>query len=191
MISNVCCNRCACRNWIKLMGYDPDDSYPDDVCYKCGVEGPYYFFNQAQEYGWGGSAQMKERLCRLREEKEDIIERLFQYIVQRLKSKINFSGIVASFEERMRSREKANAVADSMMTFVALGLESFSSDEGAKTYYDQAMEGKVSLPVEAFSYFRQLIADELSIWFMARGLFLIGEPVADVECILTSKLEEL
>ena len=80
------------------MGYDPDDSYPDDICYRCGAEGPYYLFNQAQEYGWGGGAQTMECLRQLREEREDVIEHLFQYIVQRLKSKINFSGIVASFE---------------------------------------------------------------------------------------------
>ncbi len=191
MISNECCNGCACHNWIKAMGYDPDDSYPQAVCYKCGGEGPYYLFNQAQEYGWGGGAQTMERLRRLREEKEDVIEHLFQYIVQRLKSKINFSGIVASFEERLGSSEKANAVADSMVTLVASGLECFESDEDAKAYYDQATEGKIPLPVEAFSQFRHLIEDEMAIWFIARGLLLIGEPVEDVEQTLLSKLDEL
>ena len=173
------------------MGYDPDDSYPDDVCYKCGAEGPYYLFNQAQEYGWGGGAQTMESLRQLREEKEDVIEHLFQYIVQRLKSKINFLGIVASFEERLGSNEKAIAVADSMLTLAASGLECYESDEDAKAYYDQATEGKVPLSVETFSQFRQLIADEMAIWFVVRGLLLIGEPVEEVERILTSKLEEL
>lgn len=191
MLSNECCNGCACHNWIKAMGYDPDDSYPDDVCYKCDAEGPYYLFNQAQEYGWGGGAQTMESLRRLREEKEDVIEHLFQYIVQRLKSKINFSGIVVSFEERLGSNEKAIAVADSMLTLAASGLECYESDEDAKAYYDQATEGKVPLSVEAFSQFRQLIADEMAIWFVVRGLLLIGEPVEEVERILTSKLEEL
>ena len=45
--------------------------------------------------------------------------------------------------------------------------------------------------VEAFSQFRQLIADEMAIWFVVRGLLLIGEPVEEVERILTPKLEEL
>lgn len=132
MISNECCNGCVCHNWIKAMGYNPDDSYPEQVYHKCGAEGPYYLFNQAQEYGWGGGAQTMESLCGLREEKEQDIERLFQHIVQRLKSKINFSGIVASFEERLGSSEKAIAVADSMITLSASGLESFESDEGER-----------------------------------------------------------
>ena len=191
MISNECCNGCACHNWIKAMGYDPDDSYPEQVCYKCGAEGPYYLFNQAQVYGWGGGAQVMESLRRLREEKEQDIERLFQHIVQRLKSKINFSGIVASFEERLGSREKAIVVADSMLTLAASGLESFESDEDAKAYYDQATEGKIPLPVGAFSQFRQLIEDEMGIWFIVRGLLLIGEPVDDVEQTLICRLEEL
>ena len=191
MISNECCNGCACHNWIKAMGYDPEDSYPEQVCYKCGAEGPYYLFNQAQEYGWGGGRQTMERLRRLREEKEEDIERLFQHIVQRLKSKINFSGIVASFEERLGSSEKAIAVADSMLTLVASGLESSESDEDAKAYYDQATEGRIPLPVEAFSQFRQLIADEMEIWFIVRGLLLIGESVDDAEQTLISRLEDL
>lgn len=191
MISNECCNGFACHNWIESMGYDPDESYPDEVCYKCGVEGPYYLFNQAQEYGWGGGAQTMESLRRLREEKEQDIERLFQHIVQRLKSRINYSGIVASFEERLGSSETAIAVADSMVTLVASALESFESDDQAKAYYDQATEGKVPLTVEAFSQFRQLIEDEMGIWFIVRGLLLIGESVDDVEQTLISRLEEL
>ena len=106
-------------------------------------------------------------------------------------AKINFSGIVGSFEERLGSSEKAIAVADSMLTLAASGLESFESDEEAKAYYDQVTEGKIPLPIEAFSQFRQLITDEMAIWFVARGLLLIGEPVEEVERILTSKLEEL
>ena len=191
MIPNECCNGCACHNWIESMGYDPDESYPDEVCYKCGVEGPYCLFNQAQEYGWGGGAQTMESLRRLREEKGKDIERLFQHIVQRLKSKINFSGIVASFEERLGSREKAIVVADSMLTLAASGLESFESDEDAKACYDQATEGKIPLSIEAFSQFRHLIEDEMAIWFIVRGLLLIGEPVDDVEQTLISRLEEL
>ena len=191
MISNECCKSCACHNWIKEMGYDPEDSYPDQVCYKCGAEGPFYLFNQAQEYGWGGGTQMRERLRQLREEKGQDIERLFQYIVQRLKAKINFPGIVTLFEERLGSSEKANTVADSMVTLVASELESFESDEDAKAYYDQATEGKIPLPLEAFSQFRHLIEDEMAIWFIARGLLLIGEPVEDVEQILISRLDEL
>lgn len=78
-----------------------------------------------------------------------------------------------------------------MLTLAASGLECYESDEDAKAYYDQATEGKVPLSVEAFSQFRQLIADEMAIWFVVRGLLLIGEPVEEVERILTSKLEEL
>ena len=191
MISSECCNGCACRNWIKAMGYDPDDSYPEHVCYKCGADGPYYLFNQAQEYGWGGGTQTMESLRRLREEKEQDIERLFQHIVQRLKSKINFSGIVALFEDSLGSSEKAKEVADSMMTLVASALECFEADEDAKAYYDQDTDGRVPLPVEMFAQFRQLIEDEMAIWFVVRGLLLIGEPVDDVEQILISRLEEL
>ena len=132
-----------------------------------------------------------ESLRRLREEKEQDIERLFQHIVQRLKSRINYSGIVASFEERLGSSETAIAVADSMVTLVASALESFESDDQAKAYYDQATEGKVPLTVEAFSQFRQLIEDEMGIWFIVRGLLLIGESVDDVEQTLISRLEEL
>ena len=173
------------------MGYDPDESYPEEVCYKCGVEGPYYLFNQAQEFGWGGSVQMLEEVRQLREEKEKDVERLFQHIVQCLKSKINFSGIVASFEKRFGSAEKANAVADSMITLAASALESFDSDEAAKGYYDQITEGKIPLSVEMFSQFRRLIEDEMAIWFTVRGLLLIGEPVEKVEQTLTSRLEEV
>ena len=191
MISSECCNGCACHNWIKAMGYDPDDSYPEHVCYKCGAEGPYYLFNQAQEYGWGGGAQTMESLRRLRQEKEPDIERLFQHIVQRLKSKIDYSVIVASFEDSLGSREKAKAVADSMITVVASALESFEADEDAKAYYDQATEGLVPLPVEMFAQFRQLIEDEMAVWFIVRGFLLIGEPIEDVERTLISKLEEL
>ena len=80
MASSECCNGCACRNWIKSMGYDPDESYPEEVCYKCGVEGPYYLFNQAQEFGWGGSVQMLEEVRQLREEKE----KCFAHLLGRL-----------------------------------------------------------------------------------------------------------
>ena len=83
------------------MGYDPDESYPDEVCYKCGVEGPYYLFNQAQEFGWGGGVQMMDEVRRLREEKGKDVERLFQHVVQRLKGKIDFAGIAASLEEQL------------------------------------------------------------------------------------------
>ena len=191
MASTECCKGCACRNWIKLMGYDPDESYPDEVCYKCGVEGPYYLFNQAQEFGWGGGVQMMDEVRRLREEKVKDVERLFQHVVQRLKGKIDFAGIAASLEEQLGSVEKANAVADSMITLAASGLEGFDSDEAAKAYYDRITEGKFPLPVEVFSHFRQLIEDEMSIWFAARGLLLIGEPVRNVEKTLISRLEEL
>ena len=61
-----CCNGCACREWIEEMGYDPDDSYPEDVCSRCGFEGPFYYFNEAQKYGWGGSQSMREKLDVLR-----------------------------------------------------------------------------------------------------------------------------
>lgn len=173
------------------MGYDPDESYPEEVCYKCGVEGPYYLFNQAQEFGWGGGVQMMDEVRRLREEKGKDVERLFQHVVQRLKGKIDFAGIAAPLEEQLGSVEKANAVADSMITLAASGLEGFDSDEAAKAYYDQITEGRFPLPVEVFSHFRQLIEDEMSIWFAVRGLLLIGEPVRNVEKTLISRLEEL
>ena len=131
MISSECCNGCACHNWIKEMGYDPDDSYPEHVCYKCGAEGPYYLFNQAQEYGWGGGAQTMESLRRLRQEKEPDIERLFQHIVQRLKSKIDYSVIVASFEDSLGSREKAKAVAERTQESAKIPLYEIAKAGGA------------------------------------------------------------
>ena len=75
-----------------------------------------------------------------------------------------------------------------MLTLAASGLECYESDEDAKAYYDQATEGKVPLSVEAFSQFRQLIANEMAIWFVVRGLLLIGEPVEEVERICSLDL---
>ena len=181
---NACCNGCACRKWIEEMGYDPDDSYPEEVCSRCGFEGPYYYFNEAQKYGWGGSPSMREKLAVLRSEKGAEVERLFQYVVRSLVSKVNFKGIVEEFEKKLGSHDKAVEVANSMLTLAASVVEATEDDEQARAFYEEQTEGRLPIEAAAFPQFRRMLEDEMSVWFRARGLLLIGEPIEDVEEIL-------
>ena len=178
-----CCNGCACRQWIEEMGYDPDDSYPEEVCSRCGFEGPFYYFNEAQKYGWGGSPSMREKLAAFRAEKEPEIERLFQYVVRSLKAKVNFKGIGEEFEKKLGSHDKAVEVADSMLTLAASAIEATEYDEQARAFYEEQTEGRLPIEPAAFPEFRKLLEDEMAVWFRARGLLLIGEPVEAVESL--------
>lgn len=186
---NECCNGCACRKWIEEMGYDPDDSYPEEVCSRCGFEGPFYYFNEAQKYGWGGSPSMREKLAVLRSEKEPEIERLFQYVVRSLVAKVNYKGLVEEFEKKLGSQEKAVEVANSMLTLAASAIEATEDDEHARAFYEEQTEGRLP-PIEpaAFPQFRKLLENEMDVWFRVRGLLLIGEPIDDVEAILKEEI---
>ena len=185
---NECCNGCACRKWIEEMGYDPDDSYPEEVCSRCGFEGPYYYFNEAQKFGWGGSPSMREKLAALRSGKEPEVERLFQYVVRSLRAKVNFKGIVEAFEKKLGSHEKAVEVANSMLTLAADAIEATEDDEQARAFYEEQTEGRLPIEAAAFPQFRRMLEDEMSVWFRARGLLLIGEPIEDVEAILKEEI---
>ena len=185
---NECCNGCACRNWIEEMGYDPDDSYPEEVCSRCGFEGPYYYFNEAQKYGWGGSPSMREKLAVLRSEKGAEVERLFQYVVRSLVDKVNFKRIVEEFEKKLGSHDKAVEVADSMLTLAASAIEATEDDEQARAFYEEQTEGRLPIEPAAFPQFRRMLEDEMSVWFRARGLLLIGEPIENVEAILKEEI---
>ena len=66
---------------------------PTTCVIDAGPRGRIIFLTRRKKYGWGGGAQTMECLRQLREEREDVIEHLFQYIVQRLKSKIQEYGI--------------------------------------------------------------------------------------------------
>ena len=181
---NECCNGCACRKWIEEMGYDPDDSYPEEVCSRCGFEGPFYYFNEAQKYGWGGSPSMREKLAVLRSEKGAEVERLFQYVVRSLVSKVNFMGIVEELEKKLGSHDKAVEVANSMLTLAASAIEATEDDEQAKAFYEEQTEGRLPIEPAVFPQFRKLLEDKMSVWFRARGLLLIGEPIEAVESLL-------
>ena len=183
-----CCNGCACRNWILEMGYDPDDSYPEEVCSRCGFEGPFYYFNEAQKYGWGGSPSMREKLAVLRTEKGAEVERLFQYVVRSLVAKVNYKGLVEEFEKKLGSQEKAVEVANSMLTLAASAIEATEDDEHARAFYEEQTEGRLPIEVAAFSQFRKLLENDMDVWFRARGLLLIGEPIEDVEEILKEEI---
>ena len=185
---NACCNGCACRKWIEEVGYDPDDSYPEEVCSRCGFEGPFYYFYEAQKYGWGGSPSMREKLTVLRSEKGAEVERLFQYVVRSLKSKVNFKGIVEEFEKKLGSHEKAVEVADSMLTLAASAIEATEDDEQARAFYEEQTEGRLPIEPAAFPQFRRMLEDEMSVWFRARGVLLIGEPIEDIEAILKEEI---
>ena len=181
---NECCNGCACRKWIEEMGYDPDDSYPEEVCSRCGFEGPFYYFNEAQKYGWGGSPSVREKLAVLRSEKGAEVERLFQYVVRSLVSKVNFMGIVEELEKKLGSHDKAVEVANSMLTLAASAIEATEDDEQAKAFYEEQTEGRLPIEPAVFPQFRKLLEDKMSVWFRARGLLLIGEPIEAVESLL-------
>ena len=183
-----CCNGCACRNWILEMGYDPDDSYPEEVCSRCGFEGPFYYFNEAQKYGWGGSPSMREKLAVLRTEKGAEVERLFQYVVRSLVAKVNYKGLVEEFEKKLGSQEKAVEVANSMLTLVASAIEATEDDEHARAFYEEQTEGRLPIEPAVFPQFRRLLENEMDVWFRVRGLLLIGEPIDDVEAILKEEI---
>ena len=185
---NECCNGCACRKWIEEMGYDPDDSYPEEVCSRCGFEGPFYYFNEAQKYGWGGSPSMREKLAVLRSEKEPEIERLFQYVVRSLVAKVNYKGLVEEFEKKLGSHEKAVEVANSMLTLAASAIEATEDDEHARAFYEEQTEGRLPIEPAVFPQFRRLLENEMNVWFRVRGLLLIGEPIDDVEAILKEEI---
>lgn len=185
---NECCNGCACRKWIEEIGYDPDDSYPEEVCSRCGFEGPFYYFNEAQKYGWGGSPSMREKLAVLRSEKEPEIERLFQYVVRSLVAKVNYKGLVEEFEKKLGSQEKAVEVANSMLTLAASAIEATEDDEHARAFYEEQTEGRLPIEPAVFPQFRRLLENEMDVWFRVRGLLLIGEPIDDVEAILKEEI---
>lgn len=185
---NECCNGCACRKWIEEMGYDPDDSYPKEVCSRCGFEGPFYYFNEAQKYGWGGSPSMREKLAVLRTEKGAEVERLFQYVVRSLVAKVNYKGLVEEFEKKLGSQEKAVEVANSMLTLAAGAVEATEDDEQARAFYEEQTEGRLPIEPAVFPQFRRLLENEMDVWFRVRGLLLIGEPIDDVEAILKEEI---
>ena len=188
---NECCNGCACRQWIAEMGYDPEESYPDEVCSRCGFEGPYYYFNEAQKYGFGGSPAVRDKLSDLQAEKEPEIERLFQYVVRSLASKVNYKGVVAEFEKKLGSHDKAITLANTMFTLAASAIEATEDDEQAKALYERQTEGRLPIEQTAFPQLRERIEDEMSVWFRARGLLLIGEPIEEVESMLKEEIGEL
>lgn len=185
---NECCNGCACRKWIEEMGYDPDESYPEEACCRCGFEGPFYYFNEAQKYGWGGSPSMREKLAMLRLEKEHEIERLFQYVVRSLADKVNFNGIVGALEKKLGSHDKAVEVAKSMLTLAASVIEATDDDEQAMAFYEEQTYGRLPIESTAFPQFRKLLENDIAVWFRARGLLLIGEPIEKVEAILKEEI---
>ena len=185
---NECCNGCACRKWIEEMGYDPDDSYPEEVCSRCGFEGPFYYFNEAQKYGWGGSPSMREKLAVLRTEKGAEVERLFQYVVRSLVAKVNYKGLVEEFEKKLGNQEKAVEVANSMLTLAAGAVEATEDDEQARAFYEEQTEGRLPIEPAVFPQFRRLLENEMDVWFRVRGLLLIGEPIDDVEAILMEEI---
>lgn len=127
---------------------------------------------------------MREKLAVLRSEKAPEVERLFQYVVRILAAKVNFKGIVEEFEKKLGSHEKAVEVANSMLTLAAGAIEATEDDEQAKAFYDEQTEGRLPIAPAAFSQFRKLLENEMDVWFLARGLLLIGEPIEDVEEIL-------
>ena len=185
---NECCNGCACRKWIEEMGCDPDDSYPEEVCSRCGFEGPFYYFNEAQKYGWGGSPSMREKLATFRSENELEIERLFRYVVRSLVAKVNFKGILEEFEKKLGSHDKAVEVADSMLTLAASAIEATEDDEQARAFYEEQTEGRLPIEPAAFPQFRKMLENEMAVWFRARGFLLIGEPIEDIEAILKEEI---
>ena len=131
---------------------------------------------------------MREKLTALRSEKEPEVERLFQYVVRSLKAKVNFKGIVEVFEKKLGSHEKAVEVADSMLTLAASAIEATEDDEQAMAFYEEQTEGRLPIEAAAFPQFRRMLEDEMSVWFRARGLLLIGEPIEDVEAILKEEI---
>ena len=40
----------------------------------------------------------------------------------------------------------------------------------------------------AFPQFRKMLENEMDVWFRARGLLLIGEPIENVEAILKEEI---
>ena len=183
-----CCNGYDCREWIEGMGYDPERFLSGRGCSRCGFEGPFYYFNEAQKYGWGGSPSMREKLAALRSEKEPEIERLFQYVVRSLVAKVNFKGIVEEFEKKLGSHEKAVEVANSMLTLAASAIEATEDDEQARVFYEEQTECRLPIAAAAFPQFRKLLDNEIDVWFCARDLLLIDESIEDVEEILKEEI---
>lgn len=131
---------------------------------------------------------MREKLAELRAEKGSEVERLFQYVVRSLVSKVNFKGIVEEFEKKLGSHDKTVEVADSMLTLVASAIEAAEDDEQARAFYEEQTEGRLPIEPAAFPQFRKLLEDKMSVWFRVRGLLLIGEPIDDVEAILKEEI---
>ena len=131
---------------------------------------------------------MREKLAVLRSEKEPEIERLFQYVVRSLVAKVNYKGLVEEFEKKLGNHEKAVEVANSMLTLAASAIEATEDDEHARAFYEEQTEGRLPIEPAAFPQFRRMLEDEMSVWFRARGLLLIGEPIDDVEAILKEEI---
>ena len=101
---------------------------------------------------------------------------------------MNFKGIVEEFEKKLGSHEKAVEVANSMLTLAASAIEATEDDEQAMAFYEEQTEGRLPIEPAAFPQFHKLLENEMDIWFRARGLLLIGEPIEDVEAILKEEI---
>lgn len=175
-------------NGLREWGMILNDSYPEEVCSRCGFERPFYYFNEAQKYGSGGSPSMQEKLTAFRAEKEPEIERLFQYVVRSLVDKVNFKGIVEAFEKKLGSHDKPVEVANSMLILAASAIEATEDDEQARAFYEEQTECRLPIAAAAFPQFRRMLENEMDVWFRARGLLLIGESIEDVEGILKEEI---
>lgn len=175
-------------NGLREWGMILNDSYPEEVCSRCGFKRSFYYFNEAQKYGWGGSPSMREKLAALRSEKEPEIERLFQYVVRSLADKVNFKGIVEAFEKKLGSHDKPVEVANSMLTLAASAIEATEDDEQARAFYEEQTECRLPIAAAAFPQFRRMLENEMDVWFCARDLLLIGESIEDVEGILKEEI---
>lgn len=188
MPTNECCGGRACRQWVKKAGYDFDEPRPDHVCEECGFGGPYYFYNQAQEYGWGWTPEIQKMVAALYSKHEAEIKRLFQFIVRSVESKVDFQAMVSSFEKGVGGHEKAVEVSRAVLTIVTSAITETDDEKAMEIYKEQVPQ--VPFSKDAIAELRSRIADEISIWFRARGRLLIGESIESVEAFLKGELGE-
>ena len=93
-----------------------------------------------------------------------------------------------NWKRKLGSHDKTVEVAHSMLTLAAGAIEATEDDEQARAFYEEQMEGRLPIEPAAFPQFRKLLENEMDIWFRARGLLLIGEPIEDVEAILKEEI---
>ena len=92
------------------------------------------------------------------------------------------------WKRKLGSHDKTVEVAHSMLTLAAGAIEATEDDEQARAFYEEQTEGRLPIEPAAFPQFRKLLESEMDIWFRARGLLLIGEPIEDVEAILKEEI---